>query len=63
MVADYKMLSFYLSINEISMTLLFVALDFHPIILFQKLWNIQYFSFLNIFTFYKMLNILLNNTV
>ena len=39
-VTDPKMLFAYLSINVISITLSFMALDLCPIILFKKLWNI-----------------------
>ena len=42
MVADPKVLSFYLSINVIFNTLSFVVLDLYSVILFQKLGNTLY---------------------
>jgi len=41
-VADYKMLSFHLSINVIIIVVSFKILDLCPIALFQKLWNTLY---------------------
>ena len=45
MVTDSKMLSFYLSINVIFITLSFVVFDLYSITLFQKLWNTMYILF------------------
>ena len=42
-VADYKMLSFHLSINVIIIVVSFKILDLCPIALFQQLWNTLYF--------------------
>ena len=41
-VADYKMLSFHLSINVIIIVVSFKVLDLCPIALFQQLWNTLY---------------------
>jgi len=41
-VADYKMLSFHLSINVIIIVVSFKILDLCPIALFQQLWNTLY---------------------
>ena len=41
-VADYKMLSFHLSINVIIIVVSFKILDLCPILLFQQLWNTLY---------------------
>jgi len=41
-VADYKMLSFHLSINVIIIVVSFKTLDLCPIALFQELWNTLY---------------------
>ena len=41
-VADYKMLSFHLSINVIIIVVSFKILDLCPIALFQQLWNTPY---------------------
>ena len=41
-VADYKMLSFRLSINVIIIVVSFKILDLCPIALFQQLWNTLY---------------------
>ena len=43
-VADYKMLSFHLSINVIIIVVSFKILDLCPIALFQQLWNTLYFQ-------------------
>jgi len=41
-VADYKILSFHLSINVIIIVVSFKILDLCPIALFQQLWNTLY---------------------
>jgi len=41
-VADYKMLSFHISINVIIIVVSFKILDLCPIALFQQLWNTLY---------------------
>ena len=41
-VADYKMLSFHLSINVMIIVVSFKILDLCPIALFQQLWNTLY---------------------
>ena len=41
-VADYKMLSFHLSINVIIIVVSFKIMDLCPIALFQQLWNTLY---------------------
>jgi len=46
-VADYKILSFHLSINVIIIVVSFKILDLCPIALFQQLWNTLYFMIKN----------------
>jgi len=43
-VADYKMLSFHLSIDVIIIVVSFKILDLCPIALFQQLWNTLYIN-------------------